>query len=127
MGWEVEYTNHFETWWETLTEDEQETVAAHVAMLELTGTNLRFPYSSDIRGSKYRNLRELRIQHKGKALRILYAFDPRRMAMFLIGGDQVGDERSSETFMPLAEKLYAVHLHTLQTEDIRIWQKHSTN
>ena len=127
MGWEVEYTDEFETWWEALSEDEQESIAAHVQLIELMGTNLRFPYSCDIRGSRYGNLRELRIQHKGKAIRILYAFDHRRIAILLIGGDKVGDDRWYETFVPLAEKLYTEHLNTLQTEEIRTWQKHSEN
>jgi len=31
---------------------------------------------------------ELRVQNGGKLLRVFYAFDPRRMAILLIGGDK---------------------------------------
>ena len=73
MSWEVEYTDEFEEWWDTLSEDKQDAVAAHVQLIELMGPNLRFPYSSDIRGSKHGHLRELRIQYKGQPLVLGYA------------------------------------------------------
>jgi hypothetical protein len=43
MGWVVEYTDEFGAWWDTLTEAEQITVAAHVQKLESRGPNLPFP------------------------------------------------------------------------------------
>lgn len=116
MNWEVEYTDSFEKWWDTLSEDEQDVVAAHVQLIELMGSNLRFPYSSSIQGSKHGHLRELRIQHKGEPFRILYAFDPRRIAILLIGGSKAGDNRWYEKFVPLADKLYDEHLKTLRKE-----------
>ena len=42
MGWVVEYTDEFGAWWDTLTEAEQITVAAHVQKLESRGPNLPF-------------------------------------------------------------------------------------
>jgi len=44
MGCEVEYTNEFEKWWHSLNEEEQESVAAYVGMLEARGTHLFFLY-----------------------------------------------------------------------------------
>jgi hypothetical protein len=73
MEWEVEYTDEFGEWWETLTEGEQEEVSAVVGLLEEKGPFLPFPYSSDIEGSKFGQIRELRIQHKGEPYRVLYA------------------------------------------------------
>jgi hypothetical protein len=52
-----------------------------VGLLEEKGPHLPYPYSSDIKGTKDRAIRELRIQHKGRPYRILYAFDPRRAAI----------------------------------------------
>lgn len=117
MSWDVEYTDEFEEWWDTLSEDEQDVIAAHVQLIELMGPSLRFPYSSDIRGSTYGNLRELRVQYKGEPFRVLYAFDPRRIAILLIGGNKIGDDRWYEKFVPLADKLYKEHLETLRKED----------
>jgi len=72
MPFEVEYTDEFEQWWNTLDEAGQATVDAYVRMLEEFGVALGFPYSSDIKGSEYSQMRELRPQHKGKPYRVLY-------------------------------------------------------
>ena len=79
MNWEVEYTNSFEEWWDTLSEHAQIDIAAVVELLERLGPNLPFPYSSGVHGSKHNHLRELRVQHRGEPYRVLYAFDPRRL------------------------------------------------
>lgn len=117
MPFEVEYTDEFEQWWNTLDESGQATVDAYVKMLEEFGVALGFPYSSDIKGSEYAQMRELRPQHKGKPYRVLYAFDPRRMAILLIGGDKTGNRRWYEQFVPLADRLYREHLETLEKEN----------
>lgn len=110
MECEVEYTDEFEAWWEALSEGEQEDVTASVILLEKMGPTLGFPHSSSVRGSRYGMMRELRIQHKGAPYRVLYAFDPRRMAILLIGGNKKGDDDWYNKFMPIADELYAVHL-----------------
>jgi hypothetical protein len=48
---------------------------------------------------------------------VLYAFDPRRVALLLIGGDKGGDTRWYDQFVPLADKLYDAHLKTLDEEE----------
>lgn len=48
--------------------------------------------------------------------RMLYAFDPRRCALLLMGGDKTGHERWYEEYVPLAQKLYDTHLETLLEE-----------
>lgn len=114
--WEVEYTDEFENWWDTLSETEQIDVAAYVAILERHGPALKFPYSSGVKGSRYLKMRELRIQHTGKPYRILYAFDPRRIAILLIGGNKTGHNRWYKEHIPIADKLYEEHLKILQEE-----------
>ena len=63
-------------------------------------------------------MRELRTQHDGSPLRTLYAFDPRRTAILLIGGDKTGDGRWYETNVPKADKLYDDHLDQLRKEGL---------
>jgi len=92
MSWDVEFTDEFEAWWNKLSEAEQEAVDASVRLLEARGPNLPFPYSSGIALSKHGHMRELRIQHQGRPYRVLYAFDRRRAAILLIGGDKTGDK-----------------------------------
>jgi hypothetical protein len=55
-------------------------------------------------------MRELRTQSGGRPLRTLYAFDPSRTAILLIGGDKTGDDRWYERFVPVADRLYEQHL-----------------
>lgn len=116
MTWEVEYTDTFEAWWNRLDENEQDSVAVSVVLLEKRGPYLSFPYSSGIEQSKHTHMRELRVQHKGNPYRILYAFDPRRVAILLIGGNKVGNNRWYEEFVPIADKLYEEHLELLRNE-----------
>ena len=118
MSWDVEYTDEFGSWWESLIEDEQESVAAYVRLLEERGSNLPFPYSSGIERSRHSHMRELRIQHQGKPYRVLYAFDPRRTALLLIGGNKTGDDRWYDRFVPRADQLYDEHLDQLSKEGL---------
>ncbi len=112
----MEYTDEFGARWDTLTGAEQVSVTAHVRTLEQRGPNLPFPYSSGINGSRHAHMRELRVQSGGKPLRVLYAFDPRRMAILLIGGDKTGDKRFYDRMVPLADDLYDEHLAELAKE-----------
>ena len=116
MTWTVEYTDEFGAWWDTLTEPEQIRVAAHVEELERRGPNLPFPFSSGVEGSRHGTMRELRVQSGGKPLRIFYAFDPKRTAILLTGGDKTGDGRFYEKMIPVADRLYDEHLEELRKE-----------
>ena len=119
MAWAVEYTDEFEDWWNSLTETEQEDVAAYVTLLEKRGATLPFPYSTDIRGSRHAHMRELRVQHAGRPYRVLYAFDPRRTAILLISGDKTGNNRWYDENVPRADALYDEHLATLEKEKLQ--------
>lgn len=69
---------------------------------------LEFPYSTAIVQS--RKLRELRIQHAGRPYRVLYAFDPARKAVLLVGGNKTGNDRWYEEYVPWAERILAGYL-----------------
>jgi hypothetical protein len=120
MSWNVEYTDEFEKWWTTLDESEQDSVAVVVTLLEHKGPFLPFPYSSGIEGSRHSHMRELRTQHRGDPYRVLYAFDPRRSAILLIGGNKAGRDRWYEEYVPncIADKLYDDHLTLLEQEGL---------
>lgn len=118
MEWEVEYTDEFEDWWARLTEGEQEDISASVELLEQRGPQLPFPHSSAINGSKHSHMRELRIQHQGRPYRVLYAFDPRRNAILLLGGDKTGDDDWYDKNVPIADRLYDEHIEELIKEGL---------
>jgi len=118
VEWSVEYTDEFETWWESLTEAEQEDVAATVILLQRLGPALPRPHADTVRSSRHANMKELRIQHAGRPYRVLYAFDPRRCAILLIGGDKTGNDRWYEIFVPRADRLYDAHIASLRKEGL---------
>lgn len=118
MTWTVEYTDEFGAWWESLTESEQEALAASVYLLEARGPSLGFPHSSAVMSSRHGHMRELRTQHAGRPIRTLYAFDPRRVAILLIGGDKTGDDRWYDAYVPMADRLYDEHLDQLRGEGL---------
>ncbi|MEK7404975.1 MAG: type II toxin-antitoxin system RelE/ParE family toxin [Acidobacteriota bacterium] len=118
MEWEIEVTDEFERWWDSLTESEQEDVRVCVLLLRQFGPALRFPFSSGVKTSKHSNMRELRIQHAGQPYRVLYAFDPRRTAILLVGGKKAGSARWYERFVPIADRLYDEYLEELRKEGL---------
>jgi hypothetical protein len=117
--WDVEYTDEFGEWWNRLTEAQQVSIDASVQMLESRGPQLGYPHSSGIGSSRHAHMRELRVQHRGRPFRVLYAFDPRRMAILLIGGDKTGDSHWYERMVPMADRLYDEHLALLRKEGWR--------
>ena len=80
----------------SLLKAQQDDTADIVGLLEARGPSLPFPYSSGIEGSRHDHMRELRIQSGGNPLRVFYAFDSRRSAILLIGGDKTGNDRFYE-------------------------------
>ena len=117
MAWEVEVTDEFKTWWSGLAEAERISVERAVLLLEERGPHLPFPYSSGVSGSRHSAMRELRVQHQGQPYRVLYIFDPRRMALLLLGGDKTGDDRWYEKNVPLADQIYDDYLAEVEEEN----------
>jgi hypothetical protein len=114
MSWEVEFTDEFGEWWEGLSEAEQISVGHYVTLLEQFGPALVRPAADTIRSRKVPNLRELRVQHEGNPYRVLYAFNPKRAAILLIGGNKTGNARWYGEFVPRAEAIFAQHLRELE-------------
>ncbi len=117
MAWEVEYTDEFKAWWNSLDEDAQDRLAATVNLLIQYGPKLDFPFSSKIFASRHSNMRELRTQSNGRPLRTLYAFDPRRCAILLIGCDKTGQDDWYRQFIKKADALYDTHLKEIGRDD----------
>jgi hypothetical protein len=105
---EVIATDEMVEWFTGLDAEDQEAVDLVVGLLKDQGPTLAGQYSSAIKGS--RKLRELRIQSHGRPLRVFYAFDPRRDAVLLIGGDKTGDGRFYERMIPKAQAIWAQYL-----------------
>lgn len=119
MPWEVEYTNQFEEWWDSLSEDQQERVRFAVETLGERGPALGRPMVDTISHSRHSNMKELR-PRASQNIRVLFAFDPRRHAILLIGGDKTGRWRAwYDEYIPVADDLYDEYLQELRDEGAR--------
>ncbi|GHU32593.1 toxin RelE [Spirochaetia bacterium] len=114
--WEVEYTDEFGKWWDTLTLEEQGAVTTTVTALESAGPSLPFPYCSSVQTSKHKQMRELRSQCSGRPIRTFYAFDTKRAAILLIGGDKTGNDRFYEEYVPVADRIFEDYLNEMDKE-----------
>ncbi len=115
MAWNVEYTDEFEDWWNDLTIDEQDSVESCIPFLNRHGPSLGRPLVDTVRGSRHLHMKELR--PPATNIRILFTFDPRRIAILLIGGDKTN--RWQEWYdenIPIADALYDDYLEELRRE-----------
>ncbi|MDN3520729.1 type II toxin-antitoxin system RelE/ParE family toxin [Halomonas ramblicola] len=113
--WRVVTVERFDQWFMQLGDAEQQAILAGIFKLETLGPHLGRPDVDSLKGAlKVRNLKELRIQCKGRPYRILFAFDPVRQAVMLCGGDKTGDKRFYETLIPVAEREFLDHLASLE-------------
>jgi hypothetical protein len=110
---EVLGTSEFEEWFLGLGSADARAVVRGVGLLEAKGLALGFPHSSALGRSRYA-LRELRVQSSGRPLRIVYAFDPLRQAVLILGGDKTGDDRFYAWIIPKAEAVWEQYLQGLR-------------
>jgi hypothetical protein len=116
--WEIEFTEEFEAWWDSLSIDQQEAVTDRVVLLGQRGPDLGRPVVERIHRSRHHNMKELRAS-KGGALRVLFMFDPRRQMILLLGGDKSGEWNDwYDTAIPLADDLYDRYLEDLRKEGL---------
>jgi len=117
-AWSIEVTDEFEAWFVTLDESDQDAVLASILLLESRGPSLGRPHADTVHGSRHPNMKELRTQSAGKPIRSFFAFDPRRSAILLIGGDKTGDARFYDRMIPIADKLYENYLSELRKKGL---------
>ena len=111
--WEVEYTEQFGDWWDTLTPAEQTNIDGYVQQLQERGPGLGRPAVDTITTSRHGNMKELRVG----TIRVLFCFDPRRTAILLIGGDKRGRYKDFyDELVQIADALYDEHLEELRKE-----------
>lgn len=120
--WDVEYTDQFGGWYQALAEEDQDGLSARVELLETLGPGLGRPLVDNVHQSRHPNMKELRAE---RAIRVLFAFDPRRTAILLIGGDKSPDEPGSPSwnhwydhYTPIADDLYDTYLDELRREGL---------
>jgi hypothetical protein len=117
MAWDVEVTDEFKDWFDTLSDADQDAVGAAVEILAEEGPSLGRPFVDTLRGSRHANMKELR--PRASSIRVLFAFDPRRTAILLLGGDKRDQWQAFyRDAIPRADDLYDEHLRTLKSEGL---------
>ena len=111
MAWSVKVTEEYAAWFSALIKEDVASavqVAQAVAALREEGPALGRPLVDRIQGSKVHHLKELRPGSAGRSeIRVLFAFDPARSALLLLGGDKAGNwQRWYRQNIPIAEQLY---------------------
>jgi hypothetical protein len=78
------------------------------SLLHQEGPSLGRPLVDRIKGSALHHLKELRPGSAGRSeIRVIFAFDPTRSALLLLGGDKTGNwQRWYRDNIPVAERLY---------------------
>jgi hypothetical protein len=89
-------------------------ISAKVELLQERGPVLPRPHADVIAVSRHSNMKELRGKVDERQLRVLYAFDPLRKALLLVGGDKTGDPAWYDKFVPIADDLFDRHLQQLE-------------
>jgi hypothetical protein len=118
VSYEVNVTDEFLRWWSGLTIEQQEDITARVDLLEEQGPALGRPVVDRITSSSFHNMKELRCSRDG-ALRVLFAFDPRRQAVLLVGGDKTGNwDAWYREAVPDADRIYGEYLEELRREGL---------
>lgn len=106
MTWKVITRLRFEQWLCLQETGCQEKLLAALALLNEFGPHLPRPYSDTVKRSRYRNMKELRVQYRTRPIRIFYAFDPRRQAIVLYAGDKSNDKLFYEQAVSCADAEY---------------------
>jgi hypothetical protein len=120
--WEVEYTDEFGAWYAALSVEDQDAIIGRVDLLEQQGPGLGRPAVDNIHRSRHPNMKELRAE---RSLRLLFAFDPRRTAILLVGGHKGDADNGSpkwnawyDRYIPVADDLFDQHLEQLKQEGL---------
>jgi hypothetical protein len=93
--WAIDATEEYLAWFEQQEEQAKEKLLMAVRLLEEFGPTLGRPHADTLKGSDYKNLKELRAKTPKSVLRVAYIFDEKRKALILIGGDKKGKKEAA--------------------------------
>jgi hypothetical protein len=111
LTWQVKVTEEYAAWFTALIKEDLGSatqVAQAVGALREEGPALGRPLVDRLKGTKVHHLKELRPGSRGRSeIRIIFAFDPGRSALLLLGGDKAGNwQRWYRHNIPVAEQPY---------------------
>jgi len=120
MLWNVVLCDEFDAEFKLMADGLQDELLAHALLLRECGPVLGRPTVDTLNGSKHPNMKELRFNWEGAVWRVAFAFDPKRQAVLLVGGDKAGvdQKRFYKRLINIADKRYQKHLTVLATSQL---------
>jgi hypothetical protein len=122
--WEIRLHSEVEKWFLDICRSDPVTatlITDAIDLLTIGGPRLGRPMVDRLKGSYYHNMKELRPGSTGHTeIRMIFAFDPAREAIFVVGGDKSGQWQSwYKTAIALADERYTEHLAAMKEEEQR--------
>ena len=119
MPWSVLFHEEFDLEFQALNEDLQNELLAHAKLLQEFGPQLGRPSVDTLKGSKHVNMKELRFDWKREVWRVAFAFDPKRRAILLVGGDKGGadQKRFYKRLIATADRRFDSYLAALKAAE----------
>jgi hypothetical protein len=96
----------------------QDELLAHIELLEQFGPQLGRPRADTLKGSRHTNMKELRFYAIDGVWRFAFAFDPKRRAIILCGGDKSGvsENRFYRHLTGTADERFNTHLAKMEKQ-----------
>jgi hypothetical protein len=118
VKWEVEFHPAFDPEYDELAEAVQDELLAHLKLLETFGPQLGRPHADTLNGSRHANMKELRFDAADGVWRFAFAFDPKRRAIILCGGDKSGvsEKKFYRDLIRKADERFAIHVNRIKRE-----------
>jgi hypothetical protein len=114
--WEVVFDRAFKAEFNTLEQEIQDAVLKYARLLEIGGPQLGRPYADTLKGSKHKNMKELRPTVNKVEWRVAYAFDPQRKGVLLAGVAKNADKRAYRKLIAMADKRFSLWLASLDED-----------
>ena len=116
MGWDILFHDDFANEFDAMAKPLQDELLAHALLLRDFGPRLGRPTVDTLKGSKHTNLKEMRFAWAGEVWRVAFAFDPKRQAILLVGGDKGGADqrRFYKRLISTADERFNGHLASLK-------------
>jgi hypothetical protein len=119
--WSVEFHPNFDPEFDDLAEAVQDELLAHLKLLEQFGPQLGRPRVDTLKGSRHKNIKELRFDAADGVWRFAFAFDPDRRAILLCGGDKSGvsAKRFYRLLIDKADERFDAHVARIKSGKVR--------
>lgn len=125
MEWSVGLHDEFDLEFGELPEAVQDEILALMGLLKQFGPALGRPRVDTLKGSRHANMKELRFDAADGVWRVAFAFDPKRQAILLVGGDKSGgsERRFYKQLITKADTRFDAHIRRLEEEARRARQR----